>query len=64
MGRSKQMDGQSSGLTVRGQPLVCIHTHIETNDATTHTFNMFVMKQLEVCKNKNPKAFMLYTLIQ
>jgi hypothetical protein len=60
---AKQPSQQNSGIYVRGQPLVCIHTHLVTNDLSTRNFNIFIKKQLEVCKNRNPKAFILYRLI-
>ncbi len=60
---AKQHTQENSGLLVSHQPLSCIHTHFITTDYTTQQFNMFVKKKLEVVKNKNPKAFMLYLLV-
>lgn len=59
----QQSDGQTTGITIQGQPFVCIHTHLHTNDATTQLFNIFVKKQLEICKNRNPNAFLLYQIL-
>jgi hypothetical protein len=36
---------------------------LQTSDATTQAFNLFVKKQLEICKNHTPKSFMLYNCI-
>lgn len=60
---AKQPNEADSGIYVCGHPLVCIHTHLVTNDLSTRQFNMFVKKHLEIVKNKKPKAFMLYLLI-
>jgi len=40
------------GLTIKGIPLVCIHTHWKTNDKVTQDFNNWVLSKLKLCQTK------------
>lgn len=44
-----------SGLCVKGEPVVCIHTHWKTTDHVTYTFNTWIVGKLTVLKGQ-PKV--------
>ena len=46
----------TSGLTVKNQTVVCIHTHWITNDSVTSKFNTFIRRHLEELRAKNSKT--------
>ena len=39
------------GLTVKGKPLVCIHTHWKTNDPMTREFNIWILNRIKSNKD-------------
>ena len=41
-----------SGILVRGNPLVCIHTHFKTEDYVTSLFNTYVKAKLQALKSQ------------
>ena len=47
---SDQRKAEWINLTVKGKPLVCIHTHWKTNDAMTHSFNTWVLSKIKHMK--------------
>jgi hypothetical protein len=50
-----------SGLCVKGEPLLCIHTHWKTSDYITKTFNTWVVSKLNILKkNKKVAAFLKF----
>jgi hypothetical protein len=52
-----------SGICVNAHPLVCVHTHIRTNDFVTQSFNMFFFKCLETSAKSNPYAKQLCDIL-
>ena len=41
-----------SGLLVKGEPVVCIHTHWKTTDHVTNMFNTWIVGKLEILKKQ------------
>ena len=41
-----------SGLLVKGQPVVCIHTHWKTTDTVTGMFNTWILQKLTLLKGQ------------
>jgi hypothetical protein len=48
-----------SGLLVRGEPLVCIHTHFKTEEYVTNLFNSFVKTKLQILKSQEKVRHLL-----
>jgi len=48
-------DELHSGLCVQRVPLVCIHTHWNTNDPITNRFNQWVLEQLKQVHQSNTR---------
>lgn len=48
-----------NGLTIMNQPVVCIHTHWNTNDKITSLFNHFILRKLEWNREISPKIYIL-----
>lgn len=59
----KEGQQNHSGICVNTQPLVCIHTHIQTNDTVTSTFNTFFFKCLETAAKTNTDTKRLYEIL-
>jgi hypothetical protein len=53
----------TSGLTVRSQPVVCIHTHWITTDGVTSKFNIFIRRHLMDLRGKDSRIDKLLTSI-
>jgi hypothetical protein len=53
----------ASGLTVRSQPVVCIHTHWITTDGVTSKFNTFVRSHLMELRGKDSRITKLLDTI-
>jgi hypothetical protein len=50
-----------SGLCVKGEPVICIHTHWKTNDLVTGTFNNWILDRLQILKkNRKIQAFLKF----
>jgi hypothetical protein len=50
-----------SGILVKGEPLLCIHTHWKTTDGLTNAFNGFIINKLQILlKQKKVHAFLQY----
>lgn len=45
-----------SGICINTQPLICVHTHVQTNDMVTQSFNTFFFKCLGTASKTNPNA--------
>lgn len=43
-------------LTIKCEPVVCIHTHWNTDDLITTKFNNFILRKLEQIRTLNPKV--------
>lgn len=50
---SDQRKAEWIGMTVKGKPLVCIHTHWKTTDKVTNDFNIWVMNKIKSMKEFN-----------
>jgi hypothetical protein len=50
-------------LTVKNQPVVCIHTHWITRDSVTFKFNTFIRKHLEELRGKDSRITKLLDTI-
>jgi hypothetical protein len=46
-------DQRHSGILVKGEPLVCIHTHFKTTDFVTREFNKWVLGKLSLLKSQS-----------
>lgn len=44
---SSKLETTNTGIIINEKPLLCIHTHWKTTDATTKRFNVFVLSFLE-----------------
>lgn len=53
-----QYDDTHSGLLVKGEPVVCIHTHWKTTDHVTNMFNTWIVGKLLLSKNIKVSAFL------
>jgi hypothetical protein len=51
-----------SGILVKGQPLVCIHTHFKTTDFVTREFNTWVLGKLSLLKSQSKVKSLLKEL--
>jgi hypothetical protein len=50
-----------SGLCVKGEPVICIHTHWKTNDLVTGIFNKWILGRLQILKkNRKIQAFLKF----
>ena len=47
---SDQRKAEWIGLTVKGKPLICIHTHWKTTDMMTNNFNTWVLSKIKHMK--------------
>jgi hypothetical protein len=52
-----------SGILVKGNPLLCIHTHFKTTDRITQEFNSWVFSRLNMLKAQRKVKNLLHTII-
>jgi hypothetical protein len=51
-----------SGILVKGQPLICVHTHWKTTDGMTNAFNGFIVEKLQILLRQKKVFSLLHFL--